>query len=68
MSPPLQVRAQTRGPDTVLEFVGKLDGSLPQATRDEVLSHAQPGCRLVLDLSARAPYRIDQARYTAGSR
>jgi glycogen operon protein len=47
----MNIRVQTEGPDTVVEFHGKLDSSLPQADRERVLSVVKPGCRLVLDVS-----------------
>lgn len=45
----MSIRIQTEGPDTVVEFHGKLDSSLSQADRERVLSVVKPGCRLVLD-------------------
>jgi len=47
----MSIRILTEGPDTVVEFHGKLDSSLPQADRERVLSVVKPGCRLVLDIS-----------------
>ncbi len=47
----MNIRIQTEGPDTVVEFHGKLDSSLPQEDRERVLSVVKPGSRLVLDIS-----------------
>jgi glycogen operon protein len=49
--PALRVRRRTSGGDTILELQGKLDSSLSAEIREEALALAQPGCRLVLDLS-----------------
>lgn len=48
---PMHIQIRPSGADTVVEFHGKLDGSLAPQQRDQVLAIAQPGCRLVLDLS-----------------
>src|SRR6478752_5481315 len=49
--PALKVRRQTTNGDTIIELEGKLDSSLPAELREEAISLAQPGCRLVLDLT-----------------
>src|SRR4029434_7566528 len=49
--PALQVNRRTSGGDTVIELKGKLDSSLSAQVRAEAIALAQPGCRLVLDLS-----------------
>src|SRR5262245_18233068 len=49
--PALQVTRRTATGDTVIELKGKLDSSLPAQVREEAIALAQPGCRLVLDLS-----------------
>ena len=49
--PALQVNRRTSDGDTIIELDGKLDSSLPAEVRDEAISLAKPGCRLVLDLS-----------------
>ena len=49
--PALQVRRQKTDGDTIIELQGKLDSSLSAELREEAISLAQPGCRLILDLS-----------------
>src|SRR5262245_28237134 len=49
--PALSVRRQKSGGDIIIELQGKLDSSLPPELREEAIALAQPGCRLVLDLS-----------------
>ena len=49
--PALQVRRRMSDGDTIIEFEGKLDSSLPAALREEALSLVGPCCRLVLDLT-----------------
>jgi isoamylase len=49
--PALRVNRRTSNGDTILELQGKLDSSLSPELREEAIALAQPGCRLVLDLS-----------------
>src|SRR5262245_30857409 len=49
--PALTVRRRSSDGDTILELQGKLDSSLSPELREEAIALAQPGCRLVLDLS-----------------
>jgi anti-sigma B factor antagonist len=36
---------------TIVRIAGEIDGSSAPALQDEVLAYAQPGCRLLLDMS-----------------
>ncbi|HWT77887.1 MAG TPA: STAS domain-containing protein, partial [Candidatus Methylomirabilis sp.] len=45
----MSIRIRTEGPETVVEFHGKLDSSVSQADRERVLSVVKPGSWLVLD-------------------
>ena len=47
----MSIRIQAQGPETIVEFEGKLDSSLPPQDRERILSVVKPGCRLVLDIS-----------------
>jgi isoamylase len=48
---PLEIHIQEDGSATVVELVGTLDSSVPMETRQRILSHIKPGCRVVVDLS-----------------
>ncbi len=48
---PLEVHIREEGSTTVVELVSTLDSALPTETRQRILSHIKPGCRVVIDLS-----------------
>jgi glycogen operon protein len=47
----LDIRIRSEGTDTILELLGRLDGSMSPQQREQVLGVAKPGCRLVLDFA-----------------
>lgn len=47
----MKIRIQNEGPDTTIEFRGKLDRSLSTQQREQLFASAKPGCRLLFDFS-----------------
>jgi glycogen operon protein len=47
----MTIHIQNEGPDTTIEFRGKLDGSLSSQQREQLFASAKPGCRLLFDFS-----------------
>jgi anti-sigma B factor antagonist len=47
----MDVQVKTYGDATLVEAAGDVDGSTAPTLQEQVLAVAQPGCRLLLDLS-----------------
>jgi anti-sigma B factor antagonist len=47
----MDVQVKTYGDATIVEAAGDVDGSTAPTLQEQVLAVAQPGCRLLLDLS-----------------